>query len=287
MLQLANWIMRGRFNALVAAAVLGFIPLIAWTSVSVVALVALRRNAAEALWPLAGALVAAAIQWNGGDVSQVGALLAAGAGAVVLANTRSLSLAVLVTALVSAFYLVVLVQWFPGRFDHLLAVFQPLIEQVRQQSEQPALLDQIDLRTMVIEGMGLLTGVVALSALLLARAIQARLFNPGGFREEFHRLRMTPAATSALMLGMLVSQWQPAAVIVVPLLVLPLLVAGLGLVHGVVALRTGNRTPLRTPLVLFYMVLVLFAGPALVLLVAAATMDSFIDFRKRIGTARP
>lgn len=283
MLQLANWIMRGRFNALVAAAVLGFIPLIAWTSVSVVALVALRRNAAEALWPLAGALVAAVIQWNGGDVSQLGALLAVGIGAVVLANTRSLAMGVLLTALVAALYLAALVQWFPDRFDQLVAVFQPLFDQIRQQSEQATLLDQIDPRTMVIEGFGLLTGVVAMAALLLARAIQARLYNPGGFRQEFHQLRMTPGVTTALMVGMLVSQWQPAAVIVVPLLVLPLVVAGLGLVHGLAARRPGNRTPL----VLFYVALVLFAGPAVVLLVAAATMDSFIDFRKRIGTARP
>lgn len=283
MLQLATWIMRGRVNALVAAAILGFIPLIAWTSVSVVALVVLRRNATEALWPLAGALVAAAIQWNGGDVSQVGALLAAGTGAIVLANSRSLSLAVLVAALVSALYLVVLVQGFPGRFDQLVVLFQPLLDQLRQQSDQAALLDQVDLRTLVIEGMGLLTGVAALSALLLARALQAKLYNPGGFREEFHRLRMSPGITTGLMVGMLVSQWQTAAVIVVPLLVLPLVVAGLGLVHGLTARKPGNRTPL----VLFYLMLVLFAGPGLVLLVAAATMDSFIDFRKRIGTARP
>lgn len=283
MLQLATWIMRGRINALVAAAILGFIPLIAWTSVSVVALVVLRRNAFEALWPLAGALVAAAIQWNGGDVSQVGALLAAVTGAVVLANSRSLSLAVLVAALVSAFYLVVLVQVFPDRFDQLVVLFQPLLDQLRQQSDQAELLDQVDLRTLVIEGMGLLTGVASLSALLLARALQAKLYNPGGFREEFHRLRMSPGITTGLMVGMLVSQWQAAAVIVVPLLVLPLAVAGLGLVHGLAARKPGNRTPL----VLLYLMLVLFAGPGLVLLVAAATMDSFIDFRKRIGTARP
>lgn len=283
MLQLVTWIMRGRINALVAAAILGFIPLLAWASVSVVALVALRRNAAEALWPLAGALVAATIQWNSGDVSQLGALLAAGAGAIALARSRSLSLAVLVTSLVAAFYLVVMVQGFPERFDRLLTLFQPLLEQLREQSEQAALLDQIDLRTMVIEGMGLLTGVTAVLALLLARALQAKLYNPGGFREEFHQLRMTPPFTAALMVGMLVSQWQPAAVIVVPLLILPLAVAGLGLVHGLAGRKPGNRTPL----VLFYLMLVLFAGPGLVLLVAAATMDSFIDFRKRIGAARP
>lgn len=283
MLQLVSWIMRGRIHAFVAAAILGFTPLIAWTAVSVVALVALRRNAVEALWPLAGALIAATMQWNSGDVSQLGALLAAGAGAIVLANTRSLSLAVLVTSLVAAFYLVALVQGFPDRFDRLESVFQPLLEQLRQQSEQADLFERVDLRTMVIEGMGLLTGMVAMAALLLARGLQAKLYNPGGFREEFHRLRMTPPYAIALMAGMLVSQWQPAAVIVVPLLVLPLAVAGLGLVHGLAGRKPGNRTPL----VLFYLMLVLFAGPGLVLLVAAATMDSFIDFRKRIGAARP
>ncbi len=283
MLQLANWIMRGRINAFFAAVILGFIPLIAWTSVSVVALVALRRNAADALWPLVGAALAAAVQWNNGDVSQVGALLAAGAGALVLANARSLSLAVLVTALVAALYLVVLVQLAPERFDQLQALFQPFFDQLRDAGEQAALLDQLDLRQMVIEGMGMLTGAVALSALLLARATQARLYNPGGFRQEFHQVRMMPGATAALMLGMLVSEWQPEAVIVVPLLVLPLVIAGLGLVHGLAARRPHTRTPL----VLFYLALVIFAGPGFVLLIAAATMDSFIDFRKRIGTARP
>ena len=283
MLQLANWIMRGRFNALIAAAVLGLVPLMAWTSVSVVALVALRRNAADALWPLAGALLAAVIQWNGGDVSQVGALFAAGVGALVLARLRTLPLAVLATALASAFYLVVLVQWFPEKFDQLVTLFQNLLDQVRQQGDQAELLQGVDLRALAMEGMGLLTGTTALAGLLLARALQAMLYNPGGFREEFHQLRMAPAATTALVLGMLVSQLQPAAVIVVPLLVLPLLASGFALVHGLAARKPGNRTPL----VLFYLALVLFAGPGLVLLTGVAIMDSFIDFRKRIGTARP
>lgn len=283
MLRLASWIMRGRFNALVAAAILGFIPLIAWTSVSVVALVALRRNAADAVWPLAGALIAATVQWNGGDVSHTGALLAALAGALVLANSRSLALAVVATALAAALYLAVLVQWMPERFDPVLAVFQALVDQLKQAGEETAFLAQIDLRQMVIEGMGLLTGVTALAGLLLARSLQAGLYNPGGFRTEFHQLRLTPGVTFALMLGMVLAQWQTEALVVAPLLVLPLILAGIGLVHGLAGRKPDNRTPL----VLFYVVLVLFAGPVIMLLVAAATMDSFIDFRKRIGTARP
>lgn len=283
MLRLANWIMGGRFNALVAAAILGFIPLIAWTSVSVVALVALRRNAAEAVWPLAGALMAATVQWNSGDVSHVGALLAAMAGALVLANTRSLAMAVVVTALAAALYLAALVQWMPERFDPVLAVFQAVFDQLKQAGEEAAFLTQIDLRQMVVELMGLLTGVTALAGLLLARSLQAGLYNPGGFREEFHQLRLAPGVIFALMLGMLLAQWLEQALIVAPLLLLPLILAGVGLVHGLAGLKPDNRTSL----VLFYVVLVLFAGPAIMLLVAAATMDSFIDFRKRIGTARP
>lgn len=283
MLRLANWIMGGRFNALVAAAILGFIPLIAWTSVSVVALVALRRNAAEAVWPLVGALMAATVQWNSGDVPHVGALLAAMAGALVLANTRSLAMAVVVTALAAALYLAALVQWMPERFDPVLAMFQAVFDQLKQAGEETAFLTQIDLRQMVVELMGLLTGVTALAGLLLARSLQAGLYNPGGFREEFHQLRLTPGVTFALMLGMLLGQWLEQALIVAPLLLLPLILAGVGLVHGLAGLKPDNRTSL----VLFYVVLVLFAGPAIMLLVAAATMDSFIDFRKRIGTARP
>lgn len=282
MLKLARWIMRGRLNALAVAAVLGAIPLIAWTSASVVALVALRRNAVDALWPLAGALlVGVLLHWSNGDITQVGALLTVYAGALVLANTRSLALALLAVSLGSALYLVVLMQWLPERFDQLLVMFKPYFEQFRQANPEP-LLDQVDPLRMVEEGMGLMTAVSALAALLLARWLQARLYNPGGFRAEFHQLRLSPGATGALMLGMLLSQWLEAALVVVPLLMLPLMLAGIALAHGL-----AGRSQNRTQLVLFYFVLVVFAGPAFIVLIAAAIMDSFIDLRKRIGTTRP
>jgi len=282
MLKLANWIMRGRLNALAVAAVLGAVPLIAWTSVSVVALVALRRNAVDALWPFVGALlVAVLVHWNGGDVTQVGALLTAFAGALVLANTRSLALAVLTVCLGSALYLVVLMQWLPQRFDILLDLFNPYIEHFKQTNPEP-LLDKVNWREIVQQVMGLMTAFSALAALLLARWLQARLYNPGGFRAEFHQLRLSPGATGALMLGLLISQWLDDAIVVAPLLMLPLMLAGIALAHGL-----AGRSKNRIQLVFFYIMLVVFAGPAFVALVAAAIMDSFLDLRKRIGTTRP
>src|SRR5690606_28866770 len=137
-----------------------------------------------------------------------GALLAALAGALVLANSRSLALAVVVTALAAALYLAVLVQWMPERFDPVLAVFQALVDQLKQAGEETAFLAQIDLRQMVIERLGLLTGVTLLAVLLLALSHQASLYTPGGLRTEFHQLRLAPGLTFGLMLGMVLSQWR-------------------------------------------------------------------------------
>src|SRR5690606_28182405 len=160
-----------------------------------------------ALWPLAGALVAAlGLHWSSGDVSQLGVVLTGLAGALVLANSRSLALSLVTVSLGAALYLVVLVQWAPQQFDTLLAMFLPFFEQVKQASTE-SLLAKADPRQLLIEGMGLMTGVAATAALLLARWLQARLYNPGGFRTEFHQLRLGPGITGALALGMLVAQW--------------------------------------------------------------------------------
>ncbi len=283
MVRLAQWIMSGRLNALAAAALLGLLTPLAWTSVSVVALVTLRRSVIDAFWPLAGALIVAlAVHWNSGDVSQVGAVLAGLAGAMVLASSRSLAMALVTVSLVASLYMALLLQWLPERFDELASLLVPFFDELKQANPELPLA-QVNPRQIVVEGMGLVTALSAQAALLLARWLQARLYNPGGFRTEFHSLRIARPATMALVFAMLVTQWFSAATVLLPMLVLPLVFAGLGLVHGLVGLRAGNRTPL----VFFYLTLVLLAGPAFMVLIAAAIMDSFIDFRKRIGTARP
>ena len=283
MVRLAQWIMSGRFNALAAAAMLGLLTPLAWTSVSVVALVALRRSVIDVSWPLAGALIVApAVHLNTGHVSQLGAVRAGLAGALVLANSRSLAMALVTVSLAASLYMALLLQWLPERFDELASLLAPFFDELKQANPELPLA-QVNPRQIVVEGMGLVTALSAQAALLLARWLQARLYNPGGFRTEFHDLRISRPATMVLVLAMLITQWFSAATVLLPMLVLPLLFAGLGLVHGLVGLRAGNRMPL----VFFYLTLVLLAGPAFMVLIAAAIMDSFIDFRKRIGTARP
>jgi uncharacterized protein YybS (DUF2232 family) len=130
-------------------------------------------------------------------------------------------------------------------------------------------------------GTYLLTGV---GMTMLARSWQAGLYNPGGFRTEFHALRLSPVIAVicvAIMVG-------GSLIGLNPMLMgwaggLPLIMAGLGLVHGAV----GRKGLSVQWLVLFYMALV-FLGPSLmIVLLVLAFVDSWLDIRGRMKPSGP
>src|SRR5690606_38868442 len=47
--------------------------------------------------------------------------------------------------------------------------------------------------------MGAVHALMALVGLMIGRSWQAGLYNPGGFRDEFHRLRPSPLAAGGLL----------------------------------------------------------------------------------------
>jgi hypothetical protein len=132
---------------------------------------------------------------------------------------------------------------------------------------------------------GLLLAIVMLSVtgcLILARWWQALLYNPGGFREEFHALRL--GKPSALLLGAVVllgmfteGGLRAMALDALPVTLLVFLFPGLGLMHAVVA-RTGIHVGW---LVAMY-VLLLLVTPQLMLLaiIMVAFMDTWLNFRR-------
>ncbi len=119
----------------------------------------------------------------------------------------------------------------------------------------------------------------SLISLMFARSMQAMVFNPEGFRQEFHSIRL-PYNVMALLLGLafVLSLLDEVFVSYIPMLVLPLMVAGVSLVHGSVAIKKlgGNW------LVLFYVCLVLASSLTLLLLMLVAALDSVFDFRSRL-----
>jgi len=124
----------------------------------------------------------------------------------------------------------------------------------------------------------------ALLSLLLARAWQAGLYNPGGFGVEFRALRLgrsfavlslATAATAAVLSG---SLGQFMADALVTLLVIYLL-QGLALVHAIVHSMQAHRGWL----IGLYTVLLLAAPEMMPLLALLGWMDTWIDFRARVG----
>jgi hypothetical protein len=128
--------------------------------------------------------------------------------------------------------------------------------------------------------------VLALSlSLLIARGWQALLFNPGGFRAEFVKLRAPPAA-AYLVLALLASAWaiggkwmEMAANLVLPLAMLFLL-AGFAVLHALLS-DSGSG---KFWLVGIYMAL-LFVSPLVMAIMLVGFSDIWIDWRQRLSRA--
>jgi hypothetical protein len=111
--------------------------------------------------------------------------------------------------------------------------------------------------------------------MMISRSWQAKLYNPGGFRQEFHLLRFDPRVM-ILLLGLILAGLLdiPPLDGLLPLFSVAPMIAGLAIAHWIVA-----KKKLGTPwLVLCYLTLFMMA-PAIILLGLA---DSVLDLRRRL-----
>ncbi len=274
MLGLAEYAMRGRRQAVVTVFISGLIPLAnVVLSPALVALVILRHGAAEGARVFVWALLPA-LAWAMGDVTSLIVLIGVSLMAVTLRRSSSWQQALLMAIVVAigAQLTVLFNQQFVEQLE--------LIWANSGNAELLAQLQSEDLPALVSSLFGLLCGGVSIGLLILARWWQARLYNPGGFGAEFRQLRLDYRVAAVLMLLYLLGGAG------VPLLqqwmlyfVLPLFFASLALVHGIVHLKQLSRVWM----VAFY---VLLMTPLLMmLLVLAALVDSWYDFRRRVKPA--
>ncbi len=296
---LATFVMRGRSAAVLVAAVAAVLfwlfPPFLVVSGATVALVTLRRGAAEGAWLMAlaglGAValtgLALGTPWPMLDALPV-YWLPLWLLALVLRATVSLSRTFQAAALlgllgVAGFYLALgdpAVWWggVLGQWEQALASLAP--------SSQPAdraTLEQ--LLTLLREWAPYLPGqavgaalLFVLAGLLLGRWYQSLLFNPGGFRLEFHELRLgrpLAALTLTLFGAATLSGWPPLGNTA---LVLSLLytVQGVALVHAMAFRRRLSPAWL----LLFY--LLLLVPPLSQGVMALGVADAWADFRNRV-----
>ncbi len=280
---LAEFVMKGRAQAVLVSALGAGSGYFAWVSAAVIALVCLRRGAAEGVWLLGWSLLPALalLMWRG-NVEPMATLVAAAAAALVLRNTVSWPLALLM-ATGGGFVLAGLLATF-GAQSLAVQQAQDMLQQLYAGLQQaggpePPVLGA----THVAALFGLANALTVALCLILARWWQALLYNPGGFRDEFHRLRL-PAWMTTLLIGagVLLAVAGPDWRLWSLMVSLPLLVAGFALLHGLVAAR-GLGT---VWLVACYLLLLVAGWRALMLLLLLAVVDSWYDLRGR-ATKRP
>jgi hypothetical protein len=163
-------------------------------------------------------------------------------------------------------------------------VFVTLFESMTKQAADPAAAAAIRAPTGVeIAGMfGLMHCATLVLCLVLARWWQAQLYNPGGLRTEMHALRLAPLQVLGLLaVAALLYQLGPGFRLWAWMPLVPMLVAGIALVHALLAGRAGAGW-----LGLFWAAM-LVLPPVKQLIVALAAVDGLLDLRRRLAAKRP
>jgi len=271
---LAEFVMKGRQQAIMAVILTGLIPLVNFLNPVIVGLIVLRKGLQDGVFILLWALLPLVGWMLIGDVIPLIMLFGVTGLALILRETESWTYTLLAAVLIG-----IVVESYLRLQPQIMDVLMQQMEQVIAQSNIEGV-EVEDFRAIVISFIGAVYMMLAVLLTMLARWMQAALYNPGGFQQEFHGFRIDQRVALLLVVLVLLANLN----IVIPVgwaiyMVLPLVFAGLALVHGVVA---GKQLP-RLWLVTFY---VLLALPMVVqLLVMLALVDSWYDFRRRLKSS--
>ncbi|MDG2176439.1 MAG: hypothetical protein P8M72_09985 [Gammaproteobacteria bacterium] len=270
---LAEYVMLGRRQAIIIVLLCGFFPFLNFFSAAVVALVTLRKGRNEGLVILLWSMLPAGSSWAMGDISPMFLMTGTFAMAMALRNTLSWQLVLLLaTAIGLATQLSLLVQTgYQVQIEFM--VNDSLQAQLNQDAQAQYTAEQIV--DLLISFYGAYHALMVTICLMIGRWWQSLLYNPGGFQQEFHNLRIDPRVMTLLLGVILVGlmdippldRWLPLFCIV------PML-AGLAIAHYMVAKKT-----MGTPWLVLIYATVLMMAPAIILL---GLTDSLLDLRKRI-----
>jgi hypothetical protein len=170
--------------------------------------------------------------------------------------------------------------------DELVRVFGEFIVALEAQREEAGVAPlgmRAPTETLLAGMLGTANGALSFLCLVLARAWQAGLYNPGGFGTEFRALRFPPAvvlgltaaAVALVATGFDARSWAAA-------MLLPLTIAGFSLLHA----RARHRSQGSFWMGAIYAAWMVFDAAKLAL-IGLVVADAALDFRRRWGEGSP
>ena len=251
------------------------LPLLAWLSASVVALVALsqgfRAGANVFLWTL----IPMGISFHyTSDPTSVTLVITVFLLALALRNRFSWEQVLVFASCITLIGTFLFYNIASTVFDQLIDIYNQILPGT---DGIPALEDK-ELVKIMIAGYSVMFYFFSIAVLSLARWWQSCLYNPSGFGSEFHSLRLPPIVSIAAVLAVIFCLvFVDRLGIWVPFVGSPLFIAGLGLVHW-----TFEAAKISSFwLIGFYIGLFLFFQLFFPVLTSIAIIDSFFDLRSR------
>ncbi len=276
---LAEFAMRGRQQAALVAVVATALPMLFLLGAAIVGLLFLRRGWSEGVTVLPWPLLVAGLWWWLGDPTAFIVMVMVVVQALLLRARVSWQPVWMAGIALATLVMLALNLWPLAGIEQLVQITSQMMQS--QLGEQWAGVEpQVTgwLNRVVVAMLAASDLLFALLCLMLARHWQSVLYHPGGFRQEFHGFKVARPLALLLPLTMLAGTalWPPAA-LWLPLLAVPFMLAAVGLVHGLVAARNLGKGWL----IVFYLTLVVALPYMAPLLVLAAFLDVWFDFRGR------
>ncbi|HHJ1296132.1 hypothetical protein OGV25_24170 [Pseudomonas sp. P1B16] len=271
---LADFIMRGRVQATLVVVISAVLPLLFWLSAAAGSLVLLRRGFKDASTVIAFGLLPAVAIWAFGDPSTLLVLLGTLGLAALLRAGHSWSRVLMSSVVLGLVYSLILDTVLRETFEVLA---KALVQALPQIEGKPVIPGEL-IGPVLVASTAVMLQLFSVLALMLARYWQAALYNPGGFGREFRALKLPRVTMLTLVAVMVLGPFiGPQFIVLASASSLVLVLAGIALMHGLVA--QGRLAGFW--LVGMYVTLPLIMQLIYPLLVVLAIVDSLIDFRGR------
>ncbi|WP_036314496.1 DUF2232 domain-containing protein [Methylophaga thiooxydans] len=298
---IADFAMQGRWQAAIATAILSvaamMLPPLNYLASGVIALTTLRMGPREGARVVTATLIVFALLagfllgqlWVAGLIL-LSSWLPVFLATLALGYTRSFATALLSATGVGLFIVVLMHLLIPDVTGWWQQIIEPFMATV---SEQPGWqLDQVQTQQLTSRLSGMMTGLIAAGVsinavvgLIIGRAWQSKLYNPGAFGNEFRQLSLgKPVAmfTAVLMILALtpISGTWSLLVDCLAVMLVAFGIQGLAIVHAIVVARDKSKAWLVT----MYVLLVIMLPQMVMMLATLGVLDQWFNFRKRSQT---